>query len=91
MRYFLGAAALLASRAAAQIDCTDDGGNYYCNLVSAITYVGVGGNGSYNKVTNMDSSSSSCSSEPFGYAGSLSPLNEPVSTANANTSIFLGH
>ena len=58
--------------------CTDDGGNWYCDLVNAITYTGVGGEGSYNKITNMDSTSGTCSSSPFGYSGSLSPLNEPV-------------
>ena len=76
MKYIFGAAALLAARAYAQ--CLDDGGNFYCNLVTAITYTGVGGEGSYNKITNMDSSSGTCSSSPFGYSGSLSPLNEPV-------------
>ena len=79
MKYSLGAAALLTATASAQIDCVEDGGNYYCNLVNAITYTSVGGSGSYNKVTNMDSSSGSCSSTPFGYSGSLSPLDEEVS------------
>lgn len=59
---------------------TDDGGNWYCQEVSAITYTGVGGSGSYNKVTNMDSSSGACSSSPFGYSGSMSPLDEEVSS-----------
>jgi hypothetical protein len=81
MKYLFGAAALLAATAYAQLECTDDGGgNWYCDLVNAITYTGVGGEGSYNRITNMDSSSGTCSSAPFGYSGSLSPLNEPVSS-----------
>ena len=83
MRYHLGAAALLTAKALAQSNCdnaVDDGGNWYCDLVEAITYTSVGGEGSYNKITNMDSSSGTCSSSPFGYSGSLSPLNEPVSS-----------
>jgi hypothetical protein len=80
MKYFFAAAALLASSVSGQdTTCTDDNNNWYCNLVNAITYTSVGGNGSYNKVTNMDASSGTCSSSPFGYSGSLSPLNEPVS------------
>jgi hypothetical protein len=77
MKDLCGAAALLAVSASAQ--CLDDVGNFYCDLVSAITYTGVGGQGSYNKITNMDSTSGTCSSSPFGYSGSLSPFNEPVS------------
>jgi hypothetical protein len=83
MKYHLGAAALLTVKAMAQSTCNnavDDGGNWYCNLVEAITYTSVGGEGSYNKITNMDSSSGTCLSSPFGYSGSLSPLNEPVSS-----------
>ena len=80
MKYSFGAVALFAATAYAQLECTDDGGNWYCDLVNAITYTGVGGEGSYNKITNMDTSSGTCSSSPFGYSGSLSPLNEPVSS-----------
>lgn len=82
MKSFLTAAALLAATASADLcahGSTDDNGNYYCQEVKAITYTGVGGSGSYNKVTNMDGSSGTCSSTPFGYSGSLSPLDEEVS------------
>lgn len=83
MMYFLGAAALLATTIYAQDysqdNCLNDGGNYYCNLVNAITYTSVGGDGSYNKVTSMDPTTGACTNEPFGYSGSLSPLNEEVS------------
>ena len=78
MKYFLGTAALLAVTAHAQDNCLNDGGNYYCDLVNAITYTSVGGAGSYNKITIMDSGSGTCQSSPFGYSGSLSPLNEEV-------------
>jgi hypothetical protein len=79
MKYFAAAALLAAGGSAQNATCTDDNNNWYCNLVDAITYTSVGGNGSYNKIANMDSSSGTCSSSPFGYSGSLSPLNEPVS------------
>lgn len=59
--------------------CAESGGNWYCSAVSAITYEGVGGTGTYNRVTNMDSSSGDCSNAPFRYSGSMSPLNEEVS------------
>ena len=48
--------------------------------VGAVTYTGVGGTGSYNKVTNMDPVSGNCTYEAYGYSGSLSPLNEEVRT-----------
>lgn len=73
---------LLATRASAQ-SCPQPlevNGNYYCSQVDAITYTSVGGNGSYDKVTSMGSNTATCSSEPYGYSGSLSPLNEEVST-----------
>lgn len=80
MKYLLGGASLLAATASAQY-CPDPlnyQGNFYCSQVDAITYTSVGGSGSYNKVTNMDSDSGTCSNEPYGYSGSLSPLNEEV-------------
>lgn len=58
---------------------TDDGGNYYCQEVSAITYTGLSGSGSYSKVSNMDSTSGTCSSSDYGYSGSMAPLDEEVS------------
>ena len=43
------------------------------------SYTSVGGDGSYNKVTNMDPTSGTCSSSPYGYSGNLSPMNEEIS------------
>lgn len=57
----------------------DDNGNWYCQEVDAVTYTGLSGTGSYNKVTSMDSTTSVCDSTPFGYSGSMSPLDEEVS------------
>lgn len=82
MRYFLGAAALFAATVSADLcseGSSDDNGNWYCQLVSAITYTGVGGSGSYNKVTSMDSTSGTCSSTPQSYSGNVAPLDEEVS------------
>ncbi|KAK0516020.1 hypothetical protein JMJ35_002054 [Cladonia borealis] len=54
-------------------------GNWYCSEVNAISYTDFPGNGSYNKVTNMDAATGQCSFEQYGYSGSLSPLNEELS------------
>lgn len=83
MKRVTGAATLLFAIATSAQYCPSPlevDGNYYCSQVDAITYTSVGGDGSYDKVTNMDSNSGTCSSEPYGYSGSLSPLNEEVST-----------
>lgn len=56
-------------------------GNWYCSEVNAIAYTNFPGNGSYNKVTNMDAATGQCSFEQYGYSGSLSPLNEEVGAA----------
>ncbi|EME44273.1 hypothetical protein DOTSEDRAFT_71938 [Dothistroma septosporum NZE10] len=80
MKYLYTAAALLAATASADLcthGSTDDDGNYYCQKVEAITYAGVGGEGTYNKVTSM--ADGACTSSPFGYNGSLSPLDEELS------------
>ncbi|KAK6003696.1 hypothetical protein QM012_009467 [Aureobasidium pullulans] len=69
-----GAAADLCSKGS-----VDDNGNWYCQAVDSITYTGMMGKGSYNKITNMDSSSGSCASTPYGYSGEMSPLDEEVS------------
>ena len=82
MRYSFSAAALFAATVSADLcsyGSTDDNGNYYCKEVKAITYEGVGGSDSYNKVTSMDSTSGTCGSTPYGYSGSMSPLDEEVS------------
>lgn len=89
MKQFASAAAALlyATTAYASVEerdlcadgSTDDNGNWYCQAVQAITYTGVGGDGKYNRVTSMDSNSGTCGSTPFGYSGTMSPLDEEVS------------
>ncbi|KAI4729580.1 hypothetical protein E4T49_02701 [Aureobasidium sp. EXF-10728] len=85
MKNFIAASAFLAasiSGAAADLcskGSVDDNGNWYCQAVDAITYTGMMGKGNYNKITNMDSNSGSCSSTPYGYSGEMSPLDEEVS------------
>ena len=83
MKQFIGAtaAALLASTASAQGTCNDavnDGGNWYCSMVKALSYNGVGAANSYNKITSMDGNSGSCQSTPFSYSGNMSPFDEEV-------------
>ncbi|KAK5727936.1 target of Sbf [Elasticomyces elasticus] len=84
MKYIFTAAALLAATVVADKrdlcanGSTDDNNNWYCQEVEAITYTGVGGKGSFNKVTSMDSTGS-CSSSPFDYSGSMSPLDQELS------------
>ena len=58
-------------------------GNWYCSEVNAISYTNLPGNGSYNKVTNMDAATGQCSFEQYGYSGSLSPLDEEVGAAES--------
>ena len=80
MRTLLAAASLLATSAAAQdLGCDDDNGNWFCQAVRAIVYTQVGGAGTYNRVTDMDSDSGSCSSTPQDYSGNIAPLDEEVS------------
>lgn len=67
----------LALRAKAQ-SCQNIGGNYYCEETSAITFANVGFSGTYNQITNMDSSSCQCASQPISFSGSLAPLNNEV-------------
>lgn len=55
----------------------NEGGNFYCQPVKAVTYSGVGHTGSYNKVTSM--TGGQCSQEPVSYSGPLAPLDEEVS------------
>jgi len=89
MQYFLTAAALLAATVIADKrdlcsdGSTDDAGNWYCQAVTAITYTGVGGAGTYDKITGMFASdaqnpSGSCTNSSSPYSGSMSPLDEEV-------------
>ncbi|KAK4565412.1 target of Sbf [Recurvomyces mirabilis] len=85
MKYILSATALLAATVAADKrdlcadGSTDDNNNWYCQAVKAITYTGVGGTGSYNRITSMDPTNGQCQSAPQSYSGNLSPLDEEVS------------
>ena len=86
MKYIFTAAALLAATVVADKrdlcsdGSVDDGGNWYCQEVEAITYTGIGSSGSYNKITNMGSDGT-CSSTPQAFSGSLAPLDEEVRTS----------
>ena len=53
-------------------------GNWYCSEVEAITYLNWPGYGQYNRITSMDVETGECTSEPYRYSGSLSPMNEEV-------------
>lgn len=55
--------------------CVDDGGNWFCENVNAITYNNFGIKGSYDKVVDMDG----CQTVKHAYSGSLAPLDEEVS------------
>ncbi|EGV64173.1 target of Sbf [Yamadazyma tenuis] len=68
----------LVSSASASCELSSDG-NYYCSSTNKITYTGIGYSGSYDKVTAMDASSGSCSSESYSFSGNLSPLDEDLS------------
>ena len=86
-RFFATGAILAATFSGAFADLcadgsTDDNGNWYCQEVTAITYTGAGGTGSYNKISDMDSTSGTCSSSAYGYSGSMAPLDEEVSPAS---------
>lgn len=89
MKSILSAAALLAATVVANKrdlcsdGSTDDSGNYYCQEVSGIVYTGVGGEGSYNAVTDMPSSGD-CSSTPSTYSGSMAPLDQEVRTIESH-------
>ncbi|KAF7846363.1 hypothetical protein BT93_L4498 [Corymbia citriodora subsp. variegata] len=93
MKSFLTAGAVLAAAfsTGAYADLcsegsTDDNGNWYCQEVTAITYTGAGGSGSYDKITDMPTSGS-CSSSAYSYSGSMAPLDEEVSRSLSRLSL----
>jgi len=77
-RGLLTAVAVAAFSIGANAQCQQIAGNYYCAQVDAIAYNNVGFAGTYNQITNMDSSSCQCSSQPVSFSGPLAPLNEEV-------------
>lgn len=56
-------------------------GNWYAASTEQLAYHGLGGAGSYNVVTNMDSATGSCSQAPQPFSGPLAPFNEDVSNS----------
>ena len=59
-------------------------GNWFCQRVTAIQYCNVGTPGTYNQVTDMDSTTGVCSSQPKQFSGPLSPLDEEVSQSRSS-------
>lgn len=55
-------------------------GNWYADSIERLAYHGVGGAGSYERITNMDSASGTCSKEPQQFDGPLAPFDEDVSS-----------
>jgi len=80
MRNFATAAALVASLVASvdASSCTQINGNYYCNQVEAITYVGLGKSGTYNRVSYMNPTSAVCNMTSYSYSGPNAPFDEEV-------------
>jgi hypothetical protein len=72
-------AAIIAASAAVTraTSCAEEGGNYYCDAVSAIQYTGLDLPGSYKAVSSMDSSGT-CSYASQSYSGAIAPFDEEV-------------
>lgn len=79
MRFSSSILYLLASTLVAGSCQKSDDGNYYCGSTKKVSYAGVGYSGTYPDITNMDSSSGSCSSKSYSFSGNLSPLDEELS------------
>ncbi|KAF2146537.1 uncharacterized protein K452DRAFT_282711 [Aplosporella prunicola CBS 121167] len=85
MRYNLiaGSALALASGVTALSNgcadaAPDESGNYYCEpAVKTLKYTGVGGTGSYKKVTNI-AADDVCEWADHNYSGSLAPYDEEI-------------
>ncbi|EEB05852.1 fungal protein [Schizosaccharomyces japonicus yFS275] len=75
----LSVATFLLGIAGVRAGCVVESGNYYCNEVSEVLFTNVGSSGSYNDITNMDTSSCTCSHTSKSYSGPLAPLDEEVS------------
>lgn len=60
--------------------CSEVAGNWYCDATEQVTYSGLGGvAGSYDRVTNMDAESCTCTKSVQAFSGPLSPLDEDLS------------
>ncbi|KAJ2905699.1 hypothetical protein MKZ38_004566 [Zalerion maritima] len=80
MRYTVAAALLASTSFVVASDCDQDAyGNYYCSEIDHIVYSNVGGSGSYDVVSAMDTESGDCSFSSSSYSGNLAPLDEEVS------------
>jgi hypothetical protein len=55
-------------------------GNWYADSIERIAYTGVGGAGTYQRITNMESATGACSKEPRPFSGPLAPFDEDVSS-----------
>lgn len=65
---------------AAASSCSYVAGNWYCAETSQVTYSGLGGvGGSYQRVTDMDPDSCTCTKATQAFSGALSPLDEDLS------------
>ncbi|KAJ6785544.1 hypothetical protein PWT90_09739 [Aphanocladium album] len=56
----------------------NEGGNYFCGAVNHILYQGIGGSGSYDRVTYMGPNGE-CQKETKTFSGPLAPLDEGLS------------
>jgi hypothetical protein len=70
-----------SAQACAPNTAHEEGGNWYCQAVNAISYTNFGTPGQYNKVTSFNEGAGSCSSVSTDYAGGISPMDEEVSDA----------
>ena len=68
-----------SAQACAPNTAHEEGGNWYCQAVNAISYTNFGTPGQYKKVTSFDEGAGSCSSISTDYAGGISPMDEEVS------------
>ena len=80
MRDLTTVAALVAGyiTSAHAASCTEIAGNYYCNPVNAVTFLNLGGTGSYNRVSSMSDATGACTFTPYAYSGTNAPFDEEV-------------
>lgn len=58
--------------------CVESNGNWYCNQVEAVTYLNLGGSGSYNRVSSMNGATGVCNMTTYNYSGTNAPFDEEV-------------
>ena len=81
MQHLITLAALVAGYIASAnaASCTQIAGNWYCNPVSAVTFLNLGGSGTYNRVSAMSDTTGACTFTPYAYSGTNAPFDEEVS------------